>query len=67
MKAELIWGRLLAVDGKDLTISTTTHTPEGETLVFPSEGFDINEEWFKTWSDKQARFTVIEGVVKEIA
>jgi len=55
------------VDGDNLTIYTTTHTPEGETLTYPSEGLGIDEKWFRTWSEREARFTVIDGVVKEIS
>ena len=66
MKAELILGYLKAVDGEKLTIYTTTHTPEGETLVLPSEGLGINEKWFRTWSVREAQFTIIDGVVKDI-
>ncbi len=68
MKAELIWGTLMEVDGEKLTISTTTHTPEGEILVFPSEGLGIDERWVNTWLGyKNARFKVIDGVVKEVS
>lgn len=67
MKAEIIWGYLKAVDSDNLTIYTTTHTPEGETLTYPSEGLGIDEKWFRTWSEREARFTVIDGVVKEIS
>lgn len=68
MKAEMIWGTLLAVDGENLTIDTTTHTPEGETLVFPSEGLGINEEWVKSWLGcRGTRFTIIDGMVKEVS
>ncbi len=64
MKAEIIRGYLKAVDGENLTIYTT---PEGETLTFPSEGLGIDEKWFRAWSDQEARFTVIDGVVKEVS
>lgn len=68
MKAELIWGTLMRVDGENVAIHTTAHTPEGETLVFPSEGLGINEEWVKSWLGHiNARFTVIDGVVKNVA
>lgn len=67
MKAEIVRGYLKAVDGENLTIYTTTRTPEGETLTFPSEGLGIDEKWFRTWSDQEARFTVIDGVVKEVS
>lgn len=68
MKAELIWGTLIAVDGENLTISTTSHTPEGETLVLPSQGLGINESWINTWlGTGGVRFTVIDGVVKDVS
>jgi len=68
MKAELLSGTLMGLDGENLTIYTTSHTPEGETLIFPSEGLGINEGWLKSWLGyKGARFTVIDGVVKEVS
>ena len=67
MKAEIIRGFLKAVDGDNLTIFTTTHTPEGEILPFPHEGLGIDENWFRTWSKQEARFTIIDGVVKEVS
>ena len=66
MKAEIIRGYLKAVDGNILTIFTTAHTPEGEILSLPSEGLGIDEKWFRTWSVREAQFTIIDGVVKDI-
>ncbi len=68
MTTELIWGRLMAVDGEHLIIFTTMHTPEGETLALPSEELSIDEAWIKTWLGVGGiRFTVIDGVVKEVS
>lgn len=67
MKAEVITGYLKAVDGENLTIFTRTHNPEGEILTFPSEGLSIDERWFRTWRDQEARYMVIDGVVKEVS
>ncbi len=66
MKAEIILGYLKTVEGNNLTIYTETRTPEGEILPFPFEGFDLDEELFKHWSSRQARYTIIDGVVKDI-
>ncbi len=68
MTTELIWGRLMQIDGEHLIITTNTRTPEGEILALPSEGLGIDETWVKTWLGVGGMcFTVIDGVVKEVS
>lgn len=62
MKAELIRGKLIAVDGEKLTLEE----PDSSQRKFPSEGLNVDEAWIKTYLGSWQDWTVIDGVVKEL-
>lgn len=63
MKAEIIRGNLIAVDGEELTIGSSDY-PEGKN--YESEGLNIDEEWVKTWLGGWADWVIIGGVIKSV-
>lgn len=62
MKAELIRGKLLAVDDEKLTLEE----PDGSQRKFPHEGLNIDEAWIRTYLGSWQDWTVIDGVIKEL-
>lgn len=63
MKAEIIRGKLIAVDGEELTIATSDY-PEGQ--IYESEGLGIDEKWMKTWLGEWADWVIIDRIVKGV-
>lgn len=63
MKAEIIRGRLIAVNGDKLTIAHAD-IPDGD--IYRCEDIDVDEKWTRTWLGEWADWVIINGAVKEV-
>lgn len=62
MKAELIRGKVIAVDEKKLTLEE----PDGAQSKLPYEGLNIDEAWIRTYLGSWQDWVVIDRVIKEM-